>query len=104
MRARLNLDLGQLTVSADGDAGAISTAVFSTVLGASAGGLIVLAFNKVSPSGGKWSFVLSLNGVLAGMVAQVRGHSGHQMQRKHSVSFISKYGTTDKRYQNSRIL
>ena len=34
-------------MSADGDADAISTAVFSTVLGASAGGLIVLIINKV---------------------------------------------------------
>ena len=68
----LNPDLvDQLTVSADGDADAIATAVFSTVLGASAGGLVVLVINKVSPSGGKWSFLLTLNGMLGGMVAQV---------------------------------
>jgi len=68
----------QLTVSADGDADAISTAVFSTVLGASAGGLIVLIINKVSPTGGKWSFLLTLNGMLGGMVAQCAGCNVYQ--------------------------
>ena len=61
----------QLTVSNDGDADAIATAVFATVLGGSAGGLVVLAINRVAPSGGKWSCLLTINGGLGGMVAQV---------------------------------
>ena len=32
-----------------------------------------ISFQKVSPSGGKWSFLLTLNGMLGGMVAQVCG-------------------------------
>ena len=62
----------QLTVSSDGDADSIATAVFATVLGGSAGGLVVLAINKAFHTG-RWSCLLTINGALGGMVAQVGG-------------------------------
>ena len=52
----------------------VARAVLATVLGGSTGGLTVLfGYKLLSGPGGKWSFLLTLNGTLAGMVVQCSG-------------------------------
>jgi Amt family ammonium transporter len=56
----------------------VGTAIVNTIIGGCGGGLTVLFLFKFVLKGswgndGKWSFLLTLNGVLAGMVAQCAG-------------------------------
>jgi len=62
----------QLTISNKGDTDKIGLAIVNTILGGCGGGLCVLFTNKLQKDG-KWSYLLSLNGALTGMVAQCAG-------------------------------
>ncbi len=62
----------QLAIATPDDVAAVSAAIFNTILGGSAGGIVVLFFNKFL-CGYTWSYLLTLNGALAGMVAQCAG-------------------------------
>ena len=73
-----NRNILQLHISADGDAAAVGTSIVNTIIGGCGGGLTCLfSFKVINMSsygnGGKWSFLLTLNGVLAGMVSQCAG-------------------------------
>ena len=62
----------QTTISNPGDGGVVALAIVNTILGASTGGITVLFINKLlfkQP----WSFLMTLNGALAGMVALCAG-------------------------------
>jgi len=50
----------------------VGLAIVNTIIGGCGGGLTVLFVNKFI-FGGKWSYLLTLNGALAGMVAQCAG-------------------------------
>ena len=70
----------QLQISEKGDAAAVGTAVVNTIIGGCGGGLTVLfSFKYVckehwdNDGKGKWSFLLTLNGVLTGMVSLCAG-------------------------------
>ena len=68
----------QLHISSEGDAAAVGTSIVNTIIGGCGGGLTCLfAFKFLTlgsyGNGGKWSFLLTLNGVLAGMVSQCAG-------------------------------
>ena len=68
----------QLHISAEGDAAAVGTSIVNTIIGGCGGGLTCLfSFKLITMSSygndGKWSFLLTLNGVLAGMVSQCAG-------------------------------
>jgi Amt family ammonium transporter len=65
---------GSQSTGADG--GVVALAIVNTILGASMGGLSVLVLTKFlwhRVGDGKWSFLMTLNGALAGMVAQCAG-------------------------------
>merc|ERR1712141_729581 len=62
----------QTTISNEGDGGVVALAIVNTILGASTGGLTVLFVNKFALKQ-PWSFLMTLNGVLAGMVALCAG-------------------------------
>ena len=95
----LLISILQASISQPGDGGIVALAIVNTILGASTGGLSVLMLIKVTPSGllfspllplptpaplpqfvwhhvdksvdsGKWSFLMTLNGALCGMVSQ----------------------------------
>ena len=95
----LLISIIQASISQPGDGGIVALAIVNTILGASTGGLSVLMLIKVTPSGllfspllplstptplpqfvwhhvdksvdsGKWSFLMTLNGALCGMVSQ----------------------------------
>ena len=62
----------QGSISAADDGSVVALAIVNTILGASTGGLVVLFINKfffAQP----WSFLMTLNGALAGMVALCAG-------------------------------
>jgi len=68
----------QLAIVNEGDAAAVGIAIVNTIIGGCGGGLTVLFLFKFALKGtwgndGKWSFLLTLNGVLTGMVAQCAG-------------------------------
>lgn len=63
----------QLSISAPGDSDVVGLAIVNTIIGGCGGGLTVLFANKFLVTGGKWSYLLTLNGALAGMVAQCAG-------------------------------
>ena len=60
------------SISGAGDASVVALAIVNTILGASTGGLVVLFINKFLFSQ-PWSFLMTLNGALAGMVALCAG-------------------------------
>ena len=62
----------QGSISGAGDGSVVALAIVNTILGASTGGLVVLFINKFLFSQ-PWSFLLTLNGALAGMVALCAG-------------------------------
>ena len=65
----------QGSISAADDGSVVALAIVNTILGASTGGLAVLFINKflfAKP----WSFLNTLNGALAGMVALCAGGLG----------------------------
>ncbi|XP_023345791.1 putative ammonium transporter 1 [Eurytemora carolleeae] len=62
----------QGSISRPGDGAAVALSIVNTILGACSGGLCVLLFNRFllrQP----WSFLMTLNGSLAGMVAMCAG-------------------------------
>ena len=61
----------QGSISQPGDGDMVALAIVNTILGASTGGLMVLFINKFTFK--LWSFTLTLNGSLAGMVALCAG-------------------------------
>ena len=68
----------KLAIVNEGDAAAVGIAIVNTIIGGCGGGLTVLFLFKFALKGtwgndGKWSFLLTLNGVLTGMVAQCAG-------------------------------
>ena len=62
----------QGAIASETDATIVSRAVVNTVLSGSAGGLTVLFVNRMF-IGGRWSFLMCLNGTLGGMVAICSG-------------------------------
>jgi len=62
----------QASISAPGDGGVVALAIVNTILGACAGGLTVLFFNRFVLQQ-PWSFLMTLNGALAGMVSMCAG-------------------------------
>jgi len=62
----------QGSISGAGDGSVVALAIVNTILGASTGGLAVLFINKFLFSQ-PWSFLMTLNGALAGMVALCAG-------------------------------
>jgi len=62
----------QASISQPGDGGVVGLAIVNTVLGACSGGLSVLFFNRFIMKN-PWSFLMTLNGALAGMVAMCAG-------------------------------
>jgi len=66
----------QTTISNEGDGGVVALAIVNTILGASTGGMSVLFLTKYlwhRVGDGKWSFLMTLNGALAGMVSLCAG-------------------------------
>ena len=57
--------LFQGTITNEGDAEEVARSVISTILGCCSGGLTALFFNKLILKQ-KWSYLLTLNGALAG--------------------------------------
>ena len=64
--------LTQLTISNEGDAAAVGRAIVNTIIGGCGGGLSVLFVNKIFFNK-VWSYLLTLNGALTGMVAMCAG-------------------------------
>ena len=62
----------QLSISKDGDPEVIGLVIVNTIIGGCGGGLTVLFMNKFIFDR-KWSYLFTLNGALAGMVAQCAG-------------------------------
>ena len=62
----------QLTISNEGDAAAVGRAIVNTIIGGCGGGLSVLFVNKIFFNK-VWSYLLTLNGALTGMVAMCAG-------------------------------
>lgn len=59
----------QLSISQVGDGAVITNAAFTTLLGASAGGLTALLIHRFVPYwSNHWSYITMANGALAGMV------------------------------------
>ena len=67
----------QGSISRPGDGAVVALAVVNTVLGACSGGLTVLFFYKLV-LGQPWSFLMTLNGCLAGMVSVCAGCNLYQ--------------------------
>jgi len=61
----------QLTISNEGDAGAIGVVIVNTIIGGCGGGLVALFIQRFTT--GKWSYLVTLNGALTGMVGQCGG-------------------------------
>ena len=61
-----------MSISNPGDADVVGLAIVNTIIGGCGGGLTVLFFNKFC-LGKAWSYLLTLNGALTGMVAQCAG-------------------------------
>jgi len=62
----------QLTISGADDSGTVALAMVNTVLGGASGGLTVL-FSIKFLFGKKWSYLMTLNGALTGMVSMCAG-------------------------------
>ena len=62
----------QLRISQAGDSDTVGLAIVNTIIGGCGGGLTVLFTNKFV-FGNKWSYLMTLNGALAGMVSQCAG-------------------------------
>jgi len=62
----------QLTISSPGDGDVVGLAIVNTILGAATGGMTVLFVNKFALNK-PWSFLMTLNGALTGMVALCAG-------------------------------
>merc|ERR1712156_1402762 len=62
----------QLAISKPGDVETVGLAIVNTIIGGCSGGLGVLLINRFV-LGQKWSYLMSLNGALTGMVSQCAG-------------------------------
>ena len=62
----------QLSITKRGDGEIIGLAIVNTIIGGSGGGLAVLFINKAFQNK-KWSYFLTLNGTLAGMISMCAG-------------------------------
>ena len=62
----------QLSITNEGDSATVGLAMVNTIMGGCSGGLTVLFAFKMF-FGKKWSYLLTLNGALTGMVAQCAG-------------------------------
>ena len=62
----------QTAISSAGDGDVVGLAIVNTILGAATGGMTVLFVNKFALQQ-PWSFLMTLNGALAGMVALCAG-------------------------------
>ena len=62
----------QLAISNPGDVETVGLAIVNTIIGGCSGGLGVLLINRFV-LGQKWSYLMSLNGALTGMVSQCAG-------------------------------
>ena len=65
MSGLLTFRPSQASISQPGDGAVVALAIVNTILGACAGGLVVLFVNRF-PLGQPWSFLLCLNGALTG--------------------------------------
>jgi len=64
----------QLSISSPGDAEIVGLAIVNTIIGGSCGGLSVLLIARMTCiKDQKWSYLLTLNGALTGMVSQCAG-------------------------------
>jgi Amt family ammonium transporter len=63
----------QLAISNEGDAEAVGLVIVNTIIGGCGGGLMALFNSRCFSSEHKWSYLTTLNGALAGMVAQCAG-------------------------------
>ena len=61
-----------MTITNEGDAAAVGRAIVNTIIGGCGGGLGVLFINKIFINK-LWSYLLTLNGALAGMVSMCAG-------------------------------
>jgi len=61
----------QLAITNDGDAAAIGLVIVNTIIGGCSGGLVALFITWFQTR--KWSYLITLNGALTGMVAQCAG-------------------------------
>ena len=73
----------QGAVASSQDVEVVAKAVVNTILGGSSGGLGVLFVYKLMPNK-RWSYLMSLNGTLAGMVIQCAG----TLTSKHEQIFV----------------
>merc|ERR1719402_541668 len=64
--------------SSPGDGAVVGLAIVNTILGGCSGGLTVLFINRFIIKGHKWSFLMTLNGALAGMVALCAGCDSYE--------------------------
>jgi hypothetical protein len=56
-----------LTITKNGDGEAVGTAIVSTLIGCSSGGIVVLFVTRFLPGGGKcWNLSKTVNGCIAG--------------------------------------
>ena len=62
----------KLSITNPGDGAIVGKAIVNTIIGGSGGGLAVLFYNKAF-GGKKWSYLLTLNGALAGMISMCAG-------------------------------
>ena len=62
----------QLSITNRGDGAVIGLAIVNTIIGGSGGGLTVLFTNKIFYNK-KWSYLLTLNGALTGMISMCAG-------------------------------
>ena len=61
----------QLAITNEGDAEAVGLSIVNTIIGGCGGGLVALTITHVRT--GKWSYLVTLNGALTGMVGQCAG-------------------------------
>ena len=62
----------KLSITNPGDGAIVGKAIVNTIIGGSGGGIAVLFYNKIF-GGKKWSYLLTLNGALAGMISMCAG-------------------------------
>ena len=78
----------QLTISGPGDVETVGLAIVNTIIGGCSSGLGVLLINRFI-LGRKWSYLMSLNGALTGMVSQCAGCNVYQPWAAFIIGVIS---------------
>jgi len=81
----------QAQISNKGDGDVVALAIVNTILGASTGGMAVLFLNKFLLKQ-PWSFLMCLNGALAGMVAECGGCNHYEPWAALIVGFFGGVG------------